>query len=186
MMKFPTVILYWIYIQMQCIYLSDFRVAQSERGRCMKNSQERFQYQVKMIVKFAKNWQKLIYMYIYMCIFSHINSKILQDFTEFEIQHIPFLSVSVGCFTDNLDKWERLTVADALEPVQFEDGQEIVRQGEPGDDFFIITEVRQTYRHYIIFVFHIFLLYVMCLESCSIYSTITQTGCSKVKLRVVF
>jgi CRP-like cAMP-binding protein len=44
-------------------------------------------------------------------------------------------------FTDNLDKWERLTVADALEPVQFEDGQEIVRQGEPGDDFFIITEV---------------------------------------------
>eukprot|EP00105_Crassostrea_gigas_P013898 XP_011430376.1 PREDICTED: cAMP-dependent protein kinase regulatory subunit isoform X1 [Crassostrea gigas] len=41
---------------------------------------------------------------------------------------------------DNLDKWERLTVADALEPVQFEDGQEIVRQGEPGDDFFIITE----------------------------------------------
>lgn len=34
-----------------------------------------------------------------------------------------------------------MTVADALEPVQFEDGQEIVRQGEPGDDFFIITEV---------------------------------------------
>ena len=39
------------------------------------------------------------------------------------------------CFTENLDKWERLTVADALEPVQFDDGQEIVRQGEPGDDF---------------------------------------------------
>ena len=32
-------------------------------------------------------------------------------------------------------------MADALEPVQFEDGQEIVRQGEPGDDFFIILEV---------------------------------------------
>ena len=45
------------------------------------------------------------------------------------------------CFTENLDKWERLTVADALEPVQFDDGQEIVRQGEPGDDFFIILEV---------------------------------------------
>ena len=42
---------------------------------------------------------------------------------------------------DSLDKWERLTIADALEPVQFEDGQEIVRQGEPGDDFFIIIEV---------------------------------------------
>ena len=43
------------------------------------------------------------------------------------------------CVTENLDKWERLTVADALEPVQFDDGQEIVRQGEPGDDFFIIS-----------------------------------------------
>ncbi|XP_025112177.1 cAMP-dependent protein kinase regulatory subunit isoform X3 [Pomacea canaliculata] len=41
---------------------------------------------------------------------------------------------------ENLDKWERLTVADALEPVQFEDGEEIVRQGEPGEDFFIILE----------------------------------------------
>ncbi|BFZ03077.1 hypothetical protein BsWGS_06116 [Bradybaena similaris] len=41
---------------------------------------------------------------------------------------------------ENLDKWERLTVADALEPVQFEDKEEIVRQGEPGDDFFIILE----------------------------------------------
>lgn len=44
-------------------------------------------------------------------------------------------------FTESLDKWERLTVADALEPVQFEDGEKIVVQGEPGDDFFIITEV---------------------------------------------
>lgn len=41
---------------------------------------------------------------------------------------------------ESLDKWERLTVADALEPVQFDDGQEIVRQGDPGEDFFIITE----------------------------------------------
>ena len=45
------------------------------------------------------------------------------------------------CVTESLDKWERLTVADALEPVQFDDGQEIVRQGDPGEDFFIITEV---------------------------------------------
>ena len=42
---------------------------------------------------------------------------------------------------ESLDKWERLTVADSLEPVQFEDGEKIVVQGEPGDDFFIITEV---------------------------------------------
>ncbi|OBS69330.1 hypothetical protein A6R68_02158 [Neotoma lepida] len=42
---------------------------------------------------------------------------------------------------ESLEKWERLTVADALETVQFEDGEKIVVQGEPGDDFFIITEV---------------------------------------------
>jgi cAMP-dependent protein kinase regulator len=39
-----------------------------------------------------------------------------------------------------LDKWERLTVADALEPVQFNDGDSIVEQGEKGNDFFIIVE----------------------------------------------
>lgn len=42
---------------------------------------------------------------------------------------------------ESLDKWERLTVADSLEPVQFEDGEKIVVQGEQGDDFFIIIEV---------------------------------------------
>lgn len=46
---------------------------------------------------------------------------------------------------ESLDKWERLTVADALEPVQFEDGQKIVVQGEPGDEFFIILEVAGFY-----------------------------------------
>uniref|UniRef100_A0A673VXJ3 Cyclic nucleotide-binding domain-containing protein n=1 Tax=Salmo trutta TaxID=8032 RepID=A0A673VXJ3_SALTR len=44
---------------------------------------------------------------------------------------------------ESLDKWERLTVADSLEPVQFEDGEKIVVQGDPGDDFFIITEVQE-------------------------------------------
>lgn len=42
---------------------------------------------------------------------------------------------------ESLDKWERLTVADALEPCQFADGEEVVRQGEQGDDFYIIIEV---------------------------------------------
>lgn len=42
--------------------------------------------------------------------------------------------------TESLDKWERLTVADALEPVNFEDGETIVKQGEAGDDFYIIVE----------------------------------------------
>jgi cAMP-dependent protein kinase regulator len=46
----------------------------------------------------------------------------------------------VSIFKENLDTWELHTVADALEPVQFEDGQSIVRQGDPGEDFFIIVE----------------------------------------------
>ena len=40
----------------------------------------------------------------------------------------------------NLDPWERLTVADALEGVTFSDGEVVVSQGEHGDDFFIIVE----------------------------------------------
>ena len=42
---------------------------------------------------------------------------------------------------ESLDQWERLTVADALEPVQFEPQQEVVVQGQAGNDFFIIVEV---------------------------------------------
>ncbi|XP_015922610.1 cAMP-dependent protein kinase regulatory subunit isoform X2 [Parasteatoda tepidariorum] len=41
---------------------------------------------------------------------------------------------------ESLDEWERLTVADALEPMQFNDGDIIVEQGQPGDDFFIIED----------------------------------------------
>merc|ERR1711881_75184 len=41
---------------------------------------------------------------------------------------------------ENLDKWERLTVADALESVSFDDGEVVVSQGEPGNDFFIIVD----------------------------------------------
>lgn len=48
-------------------------------------------------------------------------------------------------WAESLDKWERLTVADALETVQFEDGQKIVVQGEPGNEFFIILEVHITF-----------------------------------------
>jgi len=40
----------------------------------------------------------------------------------------------------SLDEWERLTVADALEPVQYDEGTEVIRQGDPGEDFFIIVE----------------------------------------------
>merc|ERR1712002_935497 len=41
---------------------------------------------------------------------------------------------------ENLDKWERLTVADALEATSFEHGEAVVKQGEPGDDFYIIVD----------------------------------------------
>jgi len=39
-----------------------------------------------------------------------------------------------------LNHWERLTVADALEPESYHDGETIVRQGDRGDCFFIIVE----------------------------------------------
>merc|ERR1711990_244244 len=41
---------------------------------------------------------------------------------------------------ENLDKWERLTVADALEATSFEHGDAVVKQGGPGDDFYIIVD----------------------------------------------
>jgi len=39
-----------------------------------------------------------------------------------------------------MTKYERFTVADALEPVFFTDGEEIIRQGDPGEKFYIIVE----------------------------------------------
>ena len=39
-----------------------------------------------------------------------------------------------------MDKWERLTIADALQVVKFKDGEVVVEQGRPGDDFYIIEE----------------------------------------------
>ena len=52
--------------------------------------------------------------------------------------------------SESLDKWERLTVADALEPCNFKDSEVVVQQGAEGDDFFIIIEVscRLTVRQY--------------------------------------
>jgi len=41
---------------------------------------------------------------------------------------------------EHLDKWERLTIADALEDVTYEDGETVVKKGEHGEDFFIIVE----------------------------------------------
>lgn len=39
-----------------------------------------------------------------------------------------------------LDKWERLSVADALEPANYKDGEVIIKQGDEGNEFFIIIE----------------------------------------------
>lgn len=76
---------------------------------------------------------------------------------------------------ENLDKWERLTIADSLEPVQFEDGQEIVRQGEPGDDFFIILEVSP---HLLLLEKSLLsLLEVQCILSFLNYHEVKSTCC---------
>eukprot|EP01132_Coremiostelium_polycephalum_P002559 gene2559-3169_t len=40
----------------------------------------------------------------------------------------------------HLDKYERVSLADALEPCTFQDNEIIVKQGEPGDKFYIIVE----------------------------------------------
>ena len=50
-----------------------------------------------------------------------------------------------------LQQYERLTVADALEPVNFQPNEVIVRQGEPGDVFYIIIEV--SFPSFIVFPF---------------------------------
>lgn len=40
----------------------------------------------------------------------------------------------------SLDKYERLAVADALEPAEFADGEVVLKQGDKGDEFYIILE----------------------------------------------
>ena len=40
----------------------------------------------------------------------------------------------------SLDPWERMTVADSLVPATFAPDTAVMRQGDSGDDFFIIVE----------------------------------------------
>eukprot|EP00042_Codosiga_hollandica_P013314 m.30288 g.30288 ORF g.30288 m.30288 type:complete len:357 (+) comp41043_c0_seq1:63-1133(+) len=40
----------------------------------------------------------------------------------------------------DLDKWERLSIADALEPAVFKDTQVVMRQGDEADCFYLIVE----------------------------------------------
>jgi cAMP-dependent protein kinase regulator len=53
-------------------------------------------------------------------------------------QYEEFL-IKVPIFSD-LDKWERSTVADALEPCTYTEGTHVIEQGQSGDDFFIIMD----------------------------------------------
>jgi cAMP-dependent protein kinase regulator len=41
---------------------------------------------------------------------------------------------------DSLDSWEAMNLADCLEPRLYNDGDTVVKQGDPGDDFFIIVQ----------------------------------------------
>ena len=72
-----------------------------------------------------------------------------------------------------MDKWERLTVADALEAVSFEDGDVVVTQGGSGDDFFMILDgsaiVSSFLRHNILS--NIVDLIVACLIHMYVYNT---------------
>jgi len=40
----------------------------------------------------------------------------------------------------NLDEWERLTIADALEEIIFQAGEEVVKQGDQGNKFYMIIQ----------------------------------------------
>ena len=48
---------------------------------------------------------------------------------------------SCDIFVESLDSWEALTLSDSLEAITYSDGGVVVKQGEPGDDFFIIVNV---------------------------------------------
>ena len=42
--------------------------------------------------------------------------------------------------SENLYEWEKMTIADALEAITFDDGDIIVKEGDDGEDFFIIVD----------------------------------------------
>lgn len=71
----------------------------------------------------------------------HINGLLYSSPIPTPSHYLIFL-FKYGVKTGSLEKWERLTVADALEPCTFRDGEDIVVQGEPGEDFYIIVDVR--------------------------------------------
>ncbi len=59
----------------------------------------------------------------------------------------------------DLDNWELLTLADALQTVSYQDGTVVFRQGEKGDDFFIIVSVLDRQHPHLLCEYLSFLLY---------------------------
>ncbi len=55
----------------------------------------------------------------------------------FDLLTPTLLSVKI---LQNLDEWERLTIADALEEVIFQSGEEVVKQGDQGNKFYMIIQ----------------------------------------------
>ena len=83
---------------------------------------------------------------------------------------------------ESLDSWERLTICDSLEPCTFQDGEEIVKQGEPGDEFFIIVEVFYLSANILLFICILFIPYITSF-SCTLHwhgiiqENVTNTNC---------
>ena len=46
----------------------------------------------------------------------------------------------VWLLLENLYEWERMTVADALQEVTFDEDEIVLKEGDDGDDFFIILD----------------------------------------------
>ena len=50
------------------------------------------------------------------------------------------LAARIILLLENLYEWERMTVADALQEVTFDENEIVVKEGDDGDDFFIILD----------------------------------------------
>lgn len=75
---------------------------------------------------------------------SHLKKRALyQEFLlkgkkmHFRVVRFVFLIVKI---LQNLDEWERMTIADALEEVIFQAGEEVVKQGDQGNKFYMIIQ----------------------------------------------
>ena len=65
---------------------------------------------------------------------------ILGEMTSHSFTHGMPIFLTKLLTSDGLDKWERLTIADALEAVTFEDEEIVFNKGDLGKLFYIILE----------------------------------------------